>query len=555
MAKRTTIGGDLDIWGVRKIYVLLLHRMVGAARLRLEAGHSLLLSDYKILLRCAGAASDPTSAYFIWRMMDKQGQAHTRDSSTYHEFIKARFLTDELYTQYDLARFRVRPIDLNRQKLRILSHRKLTNLRALERNMLAIRRYRFGQNRHELDKVEHLMRIFRKVRPLKKLFAVVTDGKYPIDEGLLCSFIVAFARSGSLNFIEKNILAPFWGIRLNRFKSGEVTITYTPMPPLGQLIKPTERLLDAVLTSYCSNAEVAAALKLADFISRSYGIPIPERMWFKLLQLAHVQTSKPCCIEWRITGLKYKMVHPKSVEMIWNAMTSPPYNVRPGFAEHRIMITWLLANRRIKEAIALLLELESSYKTLLGELEGAYQRYVLAVELGAGVAKAKKAWLDTHVRKVAMAYEFEVMLYRLLKRVRRNRWLDDDFTARLIPQLVDAFRSLLPATVKYKTPTGTVQIHSFRPVGVTHMARVELDQPAQVTGDIRRPYIRRRSPVPAKTASTRAMPSALNRGRPDRSRFAALIRRVTFRRAVAWRMDPAALHRKESTVDLLRVFT
>ncbi len=49
MAHRTPLGDLIDIYGVRKSYLLLFRRLLAAVQLRIDAGKHLLLSDYKVL--------------------------------------------------------------------------------------------------------------------------------------------------------------------------------------------------------------------------------------------------------------------------------------------------------------------------------------------------------------------------------------------------------------------------------------------------------------------------------------------------------------------------
>ncbi len=52
-------------------------------------------------------------------MMEKHSQDMLRNTEVFTEFLKARYLAEPLYTQYDTTRLRVRPINLWKSKRNI----------------------------------------------------------------------------------------------------------------------------------------------------------------------------------------------------------------------------------------------------------------------------------------------------------------------------------------------------------------------------------------------------------------------------------------------------
>lgn len=479
----TDLGRSIDEFGVRRIYLWLLRRLVAAAQLRTEAGHGLLQSDYKILLRCAGAASDLHMAKKIWQLMEGRGQISLRDGDAYNEFVKARFLTDALYTQFDMARFRVSPVNMHKQKI-WLSSDQLTKIRKLRYNILAQQGHRFGQNRYTPEKAEGLVRVLRKTKPVRKVFLKIVNDGVAIDEKLLCSAMVAFARNGAMQFIRELILFKYWRIKVHVAKeTREVTVSggttvYKPDSPMH----PTVRLLDAVVESFGCNAEITTAFKVLDFISRRYNIPIPDSTWSKLLEWTYVQSSRPASTEWKLAGWPEKMVQPDAVQMVWDTMTSEPYNVRPGFNGHIILIKSLLSQGRLKDAMHRMLELQPIYSKALVDLEAAFFEHAHTSRLGVDTAQSLRRWLRARTRKQTMWYAIQTCCWILFKRVRSNR-VDDVMTARLVPQLVDAFRPFFARSVRYRTATGVVEIKNPNPVGLVWSSTRTVRLPALVTQD------------------------------------------------------------------------
>ncbi|KAK0704624.1 hypothetical protein B0H67DRAFT_637164 [Lasiosphaeris hirsuta] len=477
MAQHTPLGQLVDVWGVRKVYYLLCRRVVAAAHIRITSGPGLLPSDFKVLLRCAGASSDSYQAGVAWHLMDMSSQANERNGEAYTEFIKARFLTDHLYTQYDLARFRVRPVDLcgfGKKKLE-LPPGALYRLRTMGQHRLGLQRHRFGQNRYAVDKAEHVMRIMSNHRPVTRLYEVATNGSYMVDEHLLCSLMVAYARSGSLKILEARILNKYWNIKVDRLRTGEVVIGPHARPlPRDSPMYPSERLLDAIVTSYGCNSEIPAALRLVDFISKH------------LLEWAYIQASTPASTEWKATGYAQKVVRMGSVQLIWNTMTAEPYNVKPGFFQYHILIKSMIRQGRLRPAVDCMLDIEPIYRKLVAEHEAAFYKHTLTSALGLEKeTTAKNAWVASNARKHTAWYTFQVMSRALLQQIKTpSKRNDHNFTVRVVPQFIDAFRDVMPANIKYRVATGVVELRFAQPVRRLRWVEAELFSPALVSGDV-----------------------------------------------------------------------
>lgn len=286
-AEFTPLGDAVNGYGVRKNYVTLLDHLLSLTQRRFEAGHGLLLSDYKILLRCVGAASDPAVAKRIWHMMEAHQHVSWRESDAYNEFVRARFLTEPLYSQNDFSGFRVRPINLHRRK-RVISHAGLNKLKVLRRNHILRQVQASGLDQNDegfrLPDHSHLTLQPGKRRPISKVYERILSAG--IDEPLLCSAIIAFGSTGSLKQIRDNILSRYWGVNSKVSRQTGVTTVHGPIRPYphDSSLYPTERLLGAIVQRFCSGAEVASAFELVDFVSRNYDVPIPRRVWFSLLE-------------------------------------------------------------------------------------------------------------------------------------------------------------------------------------------------------------------------------------------------------------------------------
>ncbi|EGS17819.1 uncharacterized protein CTHT_0071720 [Thermochaetoides thermophila DSM 1495] len=487
MWQRTPLGNEIDVWGVRKRYVHLLSQALAACQMRLESGKHLVLSDYVTLLRCAGAACDLKAMQTIWAMMSATGYRDI-DPNGIYELIRARFLTDPLYTQHDLARFLVRPINLHMQKLWILGTKQRQYLRILGHNRIKRQRHYFGHNRNSLDHAEPLARILRKHIPPFRLYKHAVRKCYIVEERVLCALMVAWARSGSLQSIQQLILKRYWGVDVRRRSGCQAQVTgqaiaYAPDSPL----RPTTRLLEAIVTSYCLNSEFATALQVVDVVSRCYNIPITKKIWFALLEWAYILNTKPVAREWKIVGRQFrysKSIHPNSVQMVWNTMTADPYNVRPGLYQYQLLAKSLVGQGRAAEALDIMLELEPMYRHILTKLELSFSKHAVSMALGIDVAKTQLTWRRARARKHAALYHMQKICRDLLKVVCRGRTAEHA-TVRGVPQFIEAFRDLLPANIKYPIKTGIIELHYAQPIRRLEWAKMKFVQRPATTGDVR----------------------------------------------------------------------
>ncbi|KAL2020806.1 hypothetical protein VTK56DRAFT_7899 [Thermocarpiscus australiensis] len=319
MARLTPMGREFDVWGVRKRYVMLLTLVMAACKLRIQAGRPLLHSDYKILLRCAGAACDLESVETAWNMTAASG-VQARHPDIWYELIKAQLLTEPLYTQYDLARSLVSPINLHMKKLWLLARKKRHYLRILRHNRLRRQLHYFGFDRRTLTHAQPIARILRQHHPPLTMYRKVTKPCYIVDERVLCALMVAMARSGSMRMFEDLILKRFWRIQVQRRPGFETMVNMRPVvfAPDSPL-RPSNRLLDALVTSYCVNGELAAALKVLHCASRCYAIQISDQLWFDLLKWAYILRAKPVVTEWKIVNRQFrgsKVISRNAVQMV-----------------------------------------------------------------------------------------------------------------------------------------------------------------------------------------------------------------------------------------------
>ncbi|KAI1497794.1 hypothetical protein F5X99DRAFT_395828 [Biscogniauxia marginata] len=453
------LDATIDEWGVRKLYLRLLPALLKLMMALRRSGQAILIEEYTYLLRCAGAASDPVVAKLIWNEMIKDNTTHWRQSDAYAEFVAARFLTIPMYTSYDKVRRMVLPRNLHRSRL-LISNRKKRRLDRLRLN-LRLHKYRFGLNR-SIAHGEDIMRMLRRQNSARRLFqACIRDGY--ITESTLCAHMIALARSGSLRMIGSRILQDYFGIKMTRLTHDDHKINAEEIPRIHRLpdhvrVRPTVRLMRAVVEAYGSNGEISTAFQLIDHISDAHGIPIPPDVWNDLLQWTYIMASPPASTSWAILGWHSKIPSAAAVEMIWNTMTAEPYNLKPGFDQYSILIRNLLGRNLTEKALQFMREaIKRLYNAQCREFEQALFELIQCRRDGIGSSASSLRYEKAMFHKQRMWYDIHTWCHKLLL-TSHNAYPGKPASGPTVPDLVREFRPFFTNPVRYRTPTGFVSL-------------------------------------------------------------------------------------------------
>lgn len=489
MADWSPLGALINNFGVRKRNTDIYPLVHEAAFRRFRSGSPLLLSDYKVLLRCAGSISDPLLARKIWFHMNVSEKMWERQTDLYAEFLKARFLTEPLYTQHNRHDFRVKPVNLFPEKrfLPYFTPDNLSQLRQMNYDETNKRLDRFGQNPGAEHKVDYLMRMLRRTSPVDLVFGTARNRLHLLSEEFVCAALIAYARTGVMEDVQSVLYFNYKIDVCGSIETGDLKITggrrdFLPGSPMA----PTTHLLQTIATCYGSNGMIAMACKMLDHVSAVYRLPIPPSVWFELLEWAYIHTSPRAAKEWKIVSIPGRRLHRNAVQLIWDTMTSPPYNATPGFSQYKIYVEWLIKNNKIERAIQIMLDLEPLYRKQVEELQSLYPLHALdQAAFSHSPAHDTLLWEKTLLRKDYIVHTFAKWFSLLFKRIKSPVHLpgpnkptakvrifpSHDISTRLIPQLIHAFPGLLPDTIHYEIPTGVVRFK--RGVGAPQGFRAE----------------------------------------------------------------------------------
>ncbi|KAF5018098.1 hypothetical protein F66182_9937 [Fusarium sp. NRRL 66182] len=453
----TNAGRIVDEFGVRHQHRLVLEAMKVLMRARLDTGRHLMVYDYEVLIRCAGAAADMEAAMYFFGAIAANNLASKRSTATWNEFIKARFLIDPMYYQFDRSRMAYTG------RLAYRSHRRmdLANLWRIEGLRYAVNALKaqpFGRRR-DRPWANHILWMRTKRGYWSYLAHWERSKAYGVlvDEELLCNTMIAFARSGSLKHIKGIVLKGGFRIMLHEdTKTGEVMISGGKRFRAGSPREPTKRFLNAIVETFGSMSHIATALKLLVFVSHTYGIPIPRETWSNLLNWAYICASKSNQFQRRMMGNHLpSAATDKHVVEIWKTMTSEPFNIEPVFEDYNIYIKTLIAQRRLRLALDLIRNYAVPHYR---RLEDEHQQIVFD-EVLQEVPEPSSRRLQIETQKEYVWYHIANCLNQTFSVASKNKWQrEGEFMQVVIPDLVAEFSEFLHDQINYRTSQGYVRL-------------------------------------------------------------------------------------------------
>ena len=473
LAVYTPLGELVNQWGIKTLYVRILRRLLHLQIARRKAGLVPLMNDYVVLMRCAGASSNIRAAKDLWYAMPGDRRDGIRHSEAYSEFIKARYLAEKIYANNDLSRFRLRPLDMHRSSLK-LRKKPVIRLKYLMANIRGRRTHRFGFNMHERFYDEPLTRVLRKRDPLAKLErTMVQRGVFNNNEEIVCAFLKVNGRTGRM-VSNKALLMQNWGVSITRERTtGAISIegghTYPPDSPR----KPTAALLDAIVHSYGSMGEITIAVRLLDYMSQRFSIPVPDHVWSDLIEYARIMQSKPGATEWAMVDFPHKGAKPDQVLEIWNLCTQAPYSFRPGARDYYNLIKSLVRKRRsMLQPIEALRQIKPLYENAVSACEHAWCELVQTTQQAVPNHASFRRYKFLQAERNHMWFMFHYSIYLILKGVHPGQ-IDDESAVRGIPKLIGDFAPFLPQKISYHIATGLVE---FWPDTAARRGTVEVKQ-------------------------------------------------------------------------------
>lgn len=410
---------------------------------RRESGHKYGLAEYTILLNIARSTGRAQIALNIWNAM--LADRIDPDTTCYNYFFEARCWS-KAYDAVEKYKLRVTPHHL---EMRQSVQRK--------RGFLGHRTGSRGIRTETIENFDFMVK--SGVRPDVNTFAML---------------IQAMGREGDMEGVQ-SILKQVWDVDLeSALKEEDSELLFENRLSPNSPTYPNKDLLFTIAHIFGSNNQIPTALRVIDIFSRKYEIEIDFETWNQLFQWTFVLSSKRTGV-YKEDGSDAGQLPLESVENLWNAMTSEPYNVKPTMH----MYNRYVKNMAIRHKLDSVLELmragqalhqaeEQNLKDLLArnpDTEStAFEDGLISEPEAGSVAWEQQRNLEIESLKVYRDYVMLCRWVRLLMSGRR--WISSDEERRLgwerirVPNAVHEFWDYRPANgFKYWTMTCGIRFH------------------------------------------------------------------------------------------------
>lgn len=311
---------------VEEIFDTFVNNLFTVIRYRTASGHALQLAEFTHLLDCARAMGNGNLADQVWDTMRKMDVIP--DTVCYNHYMEAK-VWDHCHTGREAYRMRVSP----------QSYRKRRS------NEPVLGWQGFGTAQRSVRKL--VLRVFGEMQE---------DGHLG-DERTYINLMLAAARVGHDRAM-KHILREVWNVDTEALKLEPDNSKLPPVTPYDpwSALYPTENLLFAVAHGLGVNNDIAGAIRTVQFISSSYNIPIPAKVWHELFERAYVLSRQRWSAAETARSERYTewannmgRVSVDIVRSVFDTMTSEPYNVPPTLQEWRFMINTSIDSGRLED--------------------------------------------------------------------------------------------------------------------------------------------------------------------------------------------------------------
>ena len=262
------------------------------------------LKEYKAFLNVARAVGDGSVANGIWNELRRENIP--LDTEAVNLFMEARCWSGAYSPGYG---HNLRVTKLNQEKRSLLADEETPREPGFEG-------FRVG--------------VFGIRAEMTAVFDEMVDQGLNPDADTFMHLMVAMGREGDLAGA-KSILQRVWAIDVDEIVGAQEELPEkSAMVSPSSALYPSERLLYIVAHVFGSNNDASTALRVVDYISYKYDIPIDLKTWQELVSWTYVLSAP------RSQGPEEKKVDLRTGQLpitamsdLWKVMRSPPYNVQP----------------------------------------------------------------------------------------------------------------------------------------------------------------------------------------------------------------------------------
>lgn len=414
---------------------------------RQEAGRSLTLNLCRHALKCAASVGDLRMASHIWDALMLPNNIQP-DIECYNAYFNAHV--------WNLAYSEIASVSMRNTTRNLELRSKFRR----PKNLLG---YRVSPETAPKEPERAL-----RARVLA-LFQEVSSRGLVSNEETFTTLMIGLAKAGDLAGVD-SILKSVWNIDVNALNSfDEEEIESPTYYSDSHALRPTGKLLAAIVHSYAINNSAEKAWSLLDYTSRNYAIDIPESVWTELFEWSMVLSMNRSRVR-RDQGQSAGKIPQQEVENLYKKMVDVPYNVRPNAIILSIRAKNLRQRRLLDVALDNLRHLQRDMVQHLKQLHLMVETIKAVVEDSRGIIQngiVSQKFVDFR-RDFQIAYlkaiqQHDILVLETKRLLKEDDWFGSDkqqiWPRQRLPQTIEEFQAYLPPLLKYKTRTGLVELH------------------------------------------------------------------------------------------------
>lgn len=413
--------------------------------LRRQTGSRLNLADYTLLLDCARALGDGLAADNIWSELKRDGV--NPDTTCYNHYMSAKCWSGLFQPSL---------------RLRTRVHNFLTRITGT-----LSWRYR---REHRSGK-QVILRAYEDM---------VSRGLFG-DRTTFTLLITAMARGGDVTGM-KSVLKNVWNIDTDKIMEPEGELEPVKHFPKDSPLLPTSELLFALAHGFGINSDIPTALRLVDYVSRSYDIPIPIAVWEELFAWTF-SLSVPRYGSRVSDKADMQRLPITSMQSLWQVMTGEPYNIKPTMSMYDRYIRNLFQRSKVGEALRRMEEGRILFKNSVRVFRRAWRELELAKSVAdrgieIPITEVTMGHLQRKVENARLVKIRDLIFIRrwVRKMLRSPKFLSaNDWERRGLPMEMRKWEPFLPRRIKYRSSGGVIQLRRLEPSIVTQRAERTLD--------------------------------------------------------------------------------
>jgi len=293
----------------------------------------------------------------------------------------------------------------------------------------------------------------------------MVESGVPGNEETFCLMITAMGREGDLDSIA-NILKRVWQIDVGALLAADETSVPSPRSyPEDSPFYPSNKLLFTLAHAYGTNDNIPLALRLVDYVSGQYSLPIPIEVWNELFQWTYVLSLTPRVLKRKWVpvqhGKEAGRLPPQAVSSFWDTMISQPYNAKPTLDMYSRFMSSLAYRQRFGEMQLRMEEGRALHRA-------AVREYTRSRAVFHSTRRKSPTWLrDQRARDLAYA-----RLRLAINRQHIRKWVrllihhgsrslyDTEWATHELPKVIKNWMLFLPRVVKYPIRSGDVRLYA-----------------------------------------------------------------------------------------------